>query len=129
MLVSEWVVGCDRPVAWVSLDEGDNAPTSFLAYLVAALQTLTPETSGPPKIDGANIAAEVLRMLQSPQPPPNESILKVLLNQITTIPDQFVLVLDDYYVLDSEPVDEVLPFCSSICCPRCAWSPAARRDK
>ena len=98
-LVSEWVAGCDRPVAWVSLDEGDNAPTSFLAYLVAALQTIA-----------ANIGAEALRMLQSPQPPPIESILTVLLNEITTFPDHFVLVLDDYHVIDSKPVDEALTF-------------------
>ena len=39
-LVSEWVAGCERPVAWLSLDEGDNDPTRFLTYLVAALQTI-----------------------------------------------------------------------------------------
>src|SRR5437016_8893490 len=39
-LVSEWVVGCQRPAAWLSLDEGDNDPTRFLTYLVAALQTI-----------------------------------------------------------------------------------------
>src|SRR5512141_878906 len=38
-LVSEWIAGCKRPVAWLSLDEGDNDPTRFLIYLVAALQT------------------------------------------------------------------------------------------
>ena len=38
-LVSEWVAGCKRPVAWLSLDEGDNDPTRFLTCLVAALQT------------------------------------------------------------------------------------------
>ena len=50
-LVSEWVAGswlspsgqvCHRPVAWLSLDEGDCDPTRFLAYLVAALQTIAP---------------------------------------------------------------------------------------
>src|SRR5512137_1498150 len=53
-LVSEWVAGCERPVAWLSLDEGDNDPTKFLTYIVAALQTL------PPKTGGANIGKGVL---------------------------------------------------------------------
>src|SRR6266480_3158472 len=39
-LVSEWVEGIERPTAWLSLDEGDNDPTRFLTYLVAALQTI-----------------------------------------------------------------------------------------
>ena len=49
-------------------------------------------------------------MLQSPQPPPTESILTALLNQITTIPDNFILVLDDYHVIDSKPIDQALTF-------------------
>ena len=40
-LVSEWLADCQRPVAWLSLDEGDNDPACFLTYLVAALQTIT----------------------------------------------------------------------------------------
>ena len=109
-LVSEWLstlTPCPLPLregagvraAWLSLDEGDNAPTRFLTYLVAALQTIM-----------ANIGEGVLGVLQSPQPPPIESILTVLLNEITTIPDYFVLVLDDYHVVDSKPVDEALTF-------------------
>ena len=49
-------------------------------------------------------------MLQSPQPPPIESILTALLNEIATIPDNFVLVLDDYHVIDAKPVDHALTF-------------------
>src|SRR4030065_646323 len=96
-LVSEWIAGCGRTVTWLSLDEGDNDPTRFLTYLVAALQTIA-----------ANIGKGVLVILQSPQPPPIESILIALLNEITTVPDNFVLVLDDYHVIDSKPVDNVL---------------------
>ena len=98
-LVSEWVAGCERPVAWLSLDEGDNDPTRFLTYLVAALQTIA-----------ANIGAGVLGVLQSPQPPSTESILTTLLNEITAIPDNFILVLDDYHMIDSKPVDNALTF-------------------
>jgi LuxR family maltose regulon positive regulatory protein len=98
-LVSEWVARCERSVAWLSLEEGDNDLTRFLTYLVAALQTLAP-----------NFEGGVLAVLQSPQPPSTESVLTTLLNEITPIPDNFVLVLDDYHVIDSKPVDEALTF-------------------
>jgi ATP/maltotriose-dependent transcriptional regulator MalT len=106
-LVSEWIATCKRPVAWLSLDEGDNDPTSFLIYLVAALQTLSLS-----KVEGiaANIGAGALAVLQSPQPASTELILTALLNDISTIPNNFVLVLDDYHVIDSKPVDQALTF-------------------
>jgi len=98
-LVSEWVAGCGRPVAWLSLDEGDNDITRFLTYFVTALQTIA-----------ANIGTGVLGALQSHQPPSIESILTALLNEITAISDNFVLVLDDYHIIDSKPVDNALTF-------------------
>src|SRR5213082_3246754 len=72
-LVSEWVASCERPIAWLSLDDGDNEPTRFLAYVVAALQTIV-----------AHLGEGLLGVLQSSQPPPIESILTVLLNDIST---------------------------------------------
>ena len=98
-LVCEWVAGCEQPAAWLSLDEGDNDSTRFLAYLIAALQTIE-----------ANIGEGVLAVLQSPQPPPIESILTALLNEITTITNSFTLVLDDYHVVDTLLVDNALTF-------------------
>jgi LuxR family transcriptional regulator, maltose regulon positive regulatory protein len=98
-LVSEWVAGCKRPVAWLSLDEGDNDPARFLAYFIAALQTIKED-----------VGAGVIRALQSIQSPPNESILTALLNEITTIPNNFVLVLDDYHLIDAQSVDKALAF-------------------
>ncbi len=112
-VVSEWVAGCGRPVAWLSLDEADNDPTRFLTYLVAALQTLvlrSPRSAGKIKEIAANFGKGMLDMLQSPQPPPTESILTALLNEITTIPDNFILVLDDYHLIDDKAVDNALTF-------------------
>jgi LuxR family maltose regulon positive regulatory protein len=86
-------------VAWLSLDEGDNDPIRFLAYLIAALQT----------IEG-HLGRGVLGALQAPQPPPTEAILTALLNEITALPDAFVLVLDDYHVIEEKPVDLAVAF-------------------
>ncbi|MBC8164117.1 MAG: LuxR family transcriptional regulator, partial [Roseiflexaceae bacterium] len=86
-------------IAWLSLDNGDNDPTRFLLHLVAALQTTA-----------AHVGAGVLAALQSPQPPPAEAILTALLNQLTSIPDKSILVLDDYHVIEAALVDQALGF-------------------
>ena len=98
-LVSEWIAGSKRPVVWISLDEGDNDIIRFLTYLIAALKKIV-----------ANIGAGVLDAIQSHQPPPTESILTTLLNEVAAIPDSFVLVLDDYHIIDSKPVNNALTF-------------------
>lgn len=85
--------------AWLSLNEEDKDPTRFLIYLVAALQTVAP-----------NLGAGVLAALQSPQQPPTEAILISLLNEITALPDDFILILDDYHTVDSKTVDSALTF-------------------
>ena len=116
-LVSEWVADCKRPVAWLSLDEGDNDPSRFLAYLVAALHSIA-----------ASIGKGVLGLLQSPQPLPTESILTALLNEIDTVTDNFVLVLDDYHVIDSKPIDNALSFLLEHLPPRMRLVIATRED-
>src|SRR6516165_668339 len=67
-LLSQWIEGIERPVAWLSLEEGENDPTRFLTYLVAAVQTIAP-----------TLGEGVLSALQSPQPLPPEAILMALL--------------------------------------------------
>src|SRR5258708_26987282 len=98
-LLSEWLAECHRPAAWLSLDAGENDPTRFLAYLVAAVQPLAP-----------TLGAGAVGRLQSSQPPPTEAILTALLNDLATLPDQIILVLDDYHVIDAKPVDLALTY-------------------
>jgi LuxR family maltose regulon positive regulatory protein len=121
-LVSEWISSCGRPVAWLSLDEGDNDLSRFLTYIIAALQTL------PPKTGGANIGAVALVVLQSPQPPPTETILTTLLNEIAAFSDNFILVLDDYHLIDSQPVDQALVFLVEHLPPQMHLVIASRED-
>lgn len=98
-LVSQWLAVCGRPAAWLSLDERDNDPPRFLTYLVAALQTIAP-----------HIGEDVVAVLQSPSPPPAETLLTSLLNEIAGIPTDFLLVLDDYHMVDSRAIDHALTF-------------------
>lgn len=103
-LVSEWISSCNLPAAWLSLDAGDNDPIRFLTYLVAAFQTLAQKNGG------ETIGSGALTQLQSLQPPAPESILTTLVNELSSISDSFILVLDDYHVIDSQPVDQALTF-------------------
>ncbi|WP_318247305.1 LuxR C-terminal-related transcriptional regulator [Halobacillus litoralis] len=98
-LISEWIAECMLPATWVSLDEWDNDPTRFFTYLLTSLQKLK-----------KHVGEGLFDMLQSPQTTPSEMFLTSLLNEITTIEDPFVLVLDDYHMIDSKQVNNALSF-------------------
>ena len=103
-LVSEWVQavgGATLPsaVAWLSLKESENDLARFLACVIAALQTIR-----------ADIGKGALSTLQSPQPPPSEPILTTLINEIAAIPNRIVFVLDDYHLIEVQPIHDVLTF-------------------
>jgi len=111
-LVTEWLDNLrgdtqkgnqiENRIAWLSLDEGDNDPTRFLTYFIAALN----------QVEGidATFGKGTLGMLQSPQPLQAEAVVTPLINEIAAIPDRILLVLDDYHVIESSQVDEVLTF-------------------
>ena len=111
-LVTEWMdnlrvdakkeIHAENRVTWLSLDEGDNDYARFLTYFIAALNRA--------KGIEASIGEGALSMLQSMQPPPIETILTPLINEIATIPDRIIFVLDDYHVLESSQVDGILAF-------------------
>lgn len=98
-LVTGWIASNERPAAWLSLDEADSDPVRFITHFIAALRMIEPE-----------IGARLLKLLESPQPPPIDSLLTPLLNELAAIQQDFVLVLDDYHVLDSHEIDNTLAF-------------------
>jgi len=103
-LVTDWWHGrrdTAPPVAltWLSLDEHDNDPARFLTYLLAALQ----------KIDPA-IGQGTLAMVQAAPPPAPEALLSSLINDLATTPQPFVLVLDDYHLIQMPPIHQQLSF-------------------
>nr|MBC8504784.1 AAA family ATPase [Chloroflexota bacterium] len=100
-LLSAWVqqIEADVRVAWLSLDEGDNDLTRFLTYFIAALQTI--ET---------DIGQGALAALQSSGLVNTEGLLTSLLNEIANFPGNAVLILDDYHVIESQPIDQAITF-------------------
>ena len=98
-LVTEWVRGLQTKSAWLSLDETDNDPARFLTYLIAALQLID-----------KSIGEKTRAMLQSPQPLPPELVMTTLLNEIAIVPTSFILVLDDYHLIQALPIHGQLDF-------------------
>jgi LuxR family maltose regulon positive regulatory protein len=96
-LVSAWVQGLERPTAWLSLGAGENDPTAFLTYFITAVQTIAP-----------NVGAGVMGALHAPQPPSLDAMLTALLNDLDTISEPFILVLDDYHLIEAQAVDQAL---------------------
>jgi len=98
-LVSQWLVACGatgHPLAWVSLDEGDNDLLRFWRHLIAACQGVQTHL-------GSTALAHLSTSLQPPfDPPAMETMLTLLLNDLVQLPDTSLLILDDYHVI-SEP--------------------------
>ncbi len=98
-LVTEWLRDLQAKTAWLSLDKADNDPARYLAYFLAALG----------QID-EHIGENTRAMLLSPQPLPPEVVLTALINEIAAVATSFILVLDDYHVIQSLPVHQQLNF-------------------
>jgi len=88
--------------AWLSLDYRDNDLIRFLNYFVTALN----------RVDGkeSTIGRGALGMLQSTQSPPAESVLIMLINDLAACTGKFIFVLDDYHLIDSQPIHDALGF-------------------
>jgi LuxR family maltose regulon positive regulatory protein len=101
-VVAEWLAAVPAggpSAAWLSLDSGDNEPASFWTYVIAALQTVAP-----------GVGAAALSLLQAPRPPPIETLLAPLLNELSAGSNDIVLVLDDYHVVDGPDVQVGMAF-------------------
>lgn len=126
-VLSEWILQSKLPVAWVSLDSGDNDPVRFFDYFIAALETLQARVGGNarvlfqgqqpesppiesvlPQWDG--LSYTLAWQKQQPEAPPIESVLAILINDMASIPGDFALVLDDYHVIDTSALHKALAF-------------------
>jgi LuxR family transcriptional regulator, maltose regulon positive regulatory protein len=123
-LLADWVRRGQRPVAWLSLDAGDNDPARFWRYVAAALDRVRP-----------GVAERVAGLLGPPTPPSFEGLVTALINELAAQPDQVLLVLDDYHLVNAQLVHASLAFLvehlppgsSPSCAPPSCASPPRRR--
>ncbi len=116
-LVRAWAEQCPHALAWLSLDADDNDLMRFLTYLVAAVQTVSPETGR-----GA------LAALQSTENVASDTILTLLLNDMVDQQTTFCLVLDDYHVIETPAIDEAIDFLLEHQPPQMHLAIATRHD-
>ena len=98
-LLSAWAGQCPGEVAWLTLDDQDNDPTRFWAYVIAAF-----EHSGTP----VGEAAEAL--LLSPHPSVLTGALTSLINELAVLSQDIFLILDDYHVIREQAIYESIQF-------------------
>jgi len=89
-LLSDWINQLKISTAWFSLDKSDSDPVEFLNYIIAGIQTIH-------KGFGEN----ALKLLNSPNKPSVESIASLLINEILSVNQNFLLVLDDFHLIES----------------------------
>ncbi len=103
-LLADWLAppegsALERATAWLSLDDADNDPATFWAYVIAALRTAVP-----------GIGADALALVQEAPPSPVRLLLTTLINEVGAGSTDLVLVLDDYHVIESREVQDGVAF-------------------
>lgn len=102
-LVAEWLATSALPTCWISLDENDNQVETFLAYFLAALESILPHA-----------CQETRQLLNVSKLPAPAVLARQLGNDIAELPHEFILILDDYhFITDSaalELMDELVRY-------------------
>jgi LuxR family maltose regulon positive regulatory protein len=96
-LLAQWVQTLDRPSAWLSLDEHDNEPRVFLQSLTAALQSALPDA-----FHG------IASLLEAPRFPSVDYVVSLFINDLADMPDDLILVLDDYHLIRNLEIHTLL---------------------
>ena len=98
-LLTAWASQSTSQVAWLTLDEQDNDPTRFWAYVIAALRH-----------SGSPVGEATLAMLHSPQPSLLRGTLTPLINELAALAQDTALILDDYHLIREPAIHESLQF-------------------
>jgi LuxR family maltose regulon positive regulatory protein len=96
-LLAEWAEQSELAVSWVSLDRTENEPVNFLSYLIAGVQNVY-----------EGLGDTILSVLQAPGIPPVEKLLYAWINEIAEHTTDFVLILDDFHLIENQDVIDLV---------------------
>jgi LuxR family maltose regulon positive regulatory protein len=96
-VLAQWVQTIDRPSAWLSLDEHDNELVVFVRSLTAALQSAFPDAFG-----------ATASLLKAPRSLLLPQIVALLIYDLAEVPDDIILVLDDYHLIYNNNIHTLL---------------------
>jgi len=96
-LLSDWLATVDMPAAWLSLDEADGDLTSFVEHLIGAVQSIAPLAG-----------QSTLGLLRMADAPAAADLATEFGDELLSLRDHIVVVLDDYHAVDDTEVDEFL---------------------
>jgi LuxR family maltose regulon positive regulatory protein len=96
-LVSEWIDNKRLPITWLTLDELDNDLTLFVNYFIGAHKRFR-----------ANFGDQILSLLDNPQSLSEQNLHSMLLTEISTFKEPYVLVLDDYHNINNEAIHKII---------------------
>lgn len=95
-IIADWIHENKIPTAWFSIDNNNNDVVDFLNYIVAAIQTINKE-----------IGLNAQNLLSSPNSAQPESVINLLINDILNIKEDFLLVLDDFHLINNTEVIKI----------------------
>jgi len=98
-LLAQWIQQAPLEVAMISLDDNDNDPVQFLSYFISSIQKIK-----------SGFGQKFLEAIHNPQPPSASSVMSALINEINGLKKKFALVLDDYHVIESKSIDQLVGF-------------------
>ena len=108
-LVRHWMADRQKrsllpPVAWVSLDAGDNDPIRFWRYVTTACQVFGPTF-------GQSALASLTTVPQPPFPlSPVETALRTFLNELIDLKQRGILILEDYHTITLQEIHKTVTF-------------------
>ncbi|MDF2869241.1 MAG: ATP-dependent transcriptional regulator [Anaerocolumna sp.] len=96
-LISGWLNRVECKYTWLSLDEYDNEPSKFICYLLEAVRKIN-----------KNFGSTIEGLMMASNLPTVKTVSLYIARELEQLQESFILVLDDYNVIQNNYINELL---------------------